>query len=535
MLDLVTYDNYRHQIYNNLRVNRLANQKLKASIQNGLSIFGQNLIVVGALKKLAGETAIYGMSSIVGRFINWWLVPYHSRIFLPEEYGVVTNLYSYIAFLLVILTFGMETGFFRFANKGKDEDEKIYSTSALSLFGSSMLFILIGFLFSGTFAGFLDYPNSESYVQWLVVIVALDAATSIPFAHLRLKGKAVRFASLKLVNIFFNIFFNLFFLSLCPYILKSNPESFIRLIYDPSFGVGYVFIANLLASVITLIMLIPEIRKIKPVFDTVLFREMFWYSFPILLVGIAGMINQNIDKILIPELVPASQKPMEQLGIYGANYKLAVLMNMFIQAFRYSFEPFFFSHQKNSDSRLIYAQVMKYFIIFGLLIFLGITLFIDVFKIVIGPEYHSGLKVVPSVLMANLFLGIYFNLSLWYKLSDKTWMGALIGGIGSVLTIGFNIWLIPIMGYMGSAYAVLICFVLMTVISYVVGQKYYRVDYDLKRILFYFIIALGFYYLFDAVDLSSEILKYGLSVSLLAAFLGIVFIAERKELVSFIR
>ena len=490
---------------------------------------------MGSLKKLAGETAIYGMSSIVGRFINWWLVPYYSRIFLPEEYGVVTNLYSYIAFLLVLLTFGMETGFFRFANKSNGQNDKIYSTSAISLFGSSLLFVAIAFIFSENFAGFLDYPNSEDYIKLLAVIVALDAATSIPFANLRLEGKAVRFATLKLVNIFFNIFFNLFFLSFCPHILKSNPDSFIQFIYNPEFGVGYVFIANLLASVITLLMLIPEIRKIKPVFDWKLFREMFWYSFPILLVGIAGMINQNIDKILMPELIPAHQKPMEQLGIYGANYKLAVLMNMFIQAFRYSFEPFFFSHQKTSDSRLIYAQVMKYFIIFGLFIFLGITLFIDVFKFVIGPEYHSGLKVVPAVLMANLFLGIYFNLSLWYKLSDKTWMGAVIGGIGAVLTIGFNIWLIPIMGYMGSAYAVLICFLLMTLISYVVGQKYYRVDYDLKRIFIYFAAAVCLYYLSGMITATSEILKYGLNISLFAIFLIVVFFAEKKEILSFIR
>ena len=490
---------------------------------------------MGVLKKLAGETAIYGMSSIVGRFINWWLVPYHSRIFLPEEYGVVTNLYSYIAFLLVFLTFGMETGFFRFANKANSQNDRIYSTSAISLFGSSLVFVLVAFLFSGNISGFLDFPNSEDYFKWLVIIVAIDAATSIPFANLRLEGKAMRFATPKLVNIFFNIFFNLFFLSLCPYILKSNPDSFIQYIYHPEFGVGYVFISNLLASVITLLMLIPEIRKIKLQFDWKLFREMFWYSFPILLVGIAGMINQNIDKILIPELIPAHQKPMEQLGIYGANYKLAVLMNMFIQAFRYSFEPFFFSQQKTSDSRLIYANVMKYFIIFGLLIFLGITLFIDIFKIVIGPEYHTGLKVVPAVLMANLFLGIYFNLSLWYKLSDKTWMGALIGGIGAVLTIGFNFWLIPIMGYMGSAYAVLICFVLMTIISYLVGQKYYRVDYDLKRILVYFAAAVGLYYLSGMITIGSETGKYALNILLFASFLGLVFMAEKKDIQSFIK
>ena len=489
---------------------------------------------MGALKKLAGETAIYGMSSIVGRFLNWWLVPYYSRIFLPEEYGVVTNLYSYVAFLLVILTFGMETGFFRYANKTQQND-KIYSTSAFSLFGSSLLFVLIAFIFSGNFAAFLDFPNSEQYIKWLAVIVALDAGTAIPFANLRLEGKAFRFATLKMVNIFFNIFFNVFFLTVCPYILKSHPDSFIRLIYHREFGVGYVFISNLIASVITLIMLIPEIRKIKLVFDWGLFREMFWYSFPILLVGVFGMVNQNIDKILIPELIPANQKPMEQLGIYGANYKLAVLMNMFIQAFRYSFEPFFFSHQKSSNSRLIYAHVMKYFVIFGLLIFLGITLFIDVFKIIIGSEYHSGLKVVPAVLLANLFMGIYFNLSLWYKLSDKTWMGAWIAGIGAVLTIISNVLLIPTMGYMGSAYGVLICFVIMTIISYIVGQKYYRVEYDLKRILIYIAISIGFYFLSDSLHFSSLIMKYTLNISLFAAFLVIVFFYEKNDIRSLLK
>jgi O-antigen/teichoic acid export membrane protein len=492
------------------------------------------LLSVGALKKLAGETAIYGMSSIIGRFINWWLVPYHSRIFLPAEYGVVTNLYSYVGFFLVILTFGMETGFFRFANKTKDPD-KIYSTSAISLFGSSVLFILMAYIFSGYFAGFLDFPNGEEYIKWLAIIVALDAGTSIPFANLRLEGKAMRFATLKLVNIFLNIFFNVFFLSICPYILKTHPDNFVRFIYHPEFGVGYVFIANLIASVVTLVMLIPEIRKIKMQFDLKIFREIFWYSFPILLVGIAGMINQNLDKILIPELIPANQHPMQQLGIYGANYKLAVVMNMFIQAFRYSFEPFFFSHQKNSDSRKIYADVMKYFIIFGLFIFLGITLFIDIFKIIIGPEYHSGLKVIPSVLMGNLFLGIYFNLSLWYKLSDKTWMGAWIAGIGAVLTIVLCVGLIPVMGYMGAAYATLLCFVLMTVISYIVGQRYYRVEYDLKRILFYFVVAVGFYFLSDFLHFSTSIFKYGLSISLFTAFLVVVYFAEKRDIQSLLK
>lgn len=489
---------------------------------------------VGALKKLAGETAIYGMSSIIGRFINWWLVPYHSRIFLPEEYGVVTNLYSYIAFLLVFLTFGMETGFFRFANK-KENHQKIYSTSAISLFGSSILFIILAIIFSGSLSQYTEYENSSKFFIWLAIIVALDAGTSIPFANLRLQGKAIKFASIKLVNIFANIFLNIFFLSVCPYLVSKNPDSFINIIYYPELGVGYVFLANLIASFITLLMLITEIRKIKLQFDFKLFKEMFWYSFPILLVGIAGMVNQNIDKILIPELIPASLKPMEQLGIYGANYKLAVLMNMFIQAFRYSFEPFFFNHHKNGDSRLIYAIVMKYFIIFGLIIFLGITLFIDVFKIIIGEQYHSGLKVVPYVLMANLFLGIYYNLSLWYKLSDKTWIGAAIAGVGAVLTIVCNIALIPFLGYMGSAYAVLACYILMTLGSYFLGQKYYRVNYDLKQILQYFIIAILIYILFLIEPFSNEILKYIFSFILILAFLMVVFIKEKNDLKSLLK
>jgi O-antigen/teichoic acid export membrane protein len=226
---------------------------------------------------------------------------------------------------------------------------------------------------------------------------------------------------------------------------------------------------------------------------------------------------------------------MEQLGIYGANYKLAVLMNMFIQAFRYSFEPFFFNHQKNSNSREIYAQVMKYFVIFGLFIFLGITLFIDVFKIIIGSEYHSGLQVVPAVLMANLFMGIYFNLSLWYKLSDKTWMGAWIAIVGAVLTIFTNAMLIPTMGYMGSAYAVLLCFVIMTIISYVIGQKYYKVDYDLKRIFLYLSLATGFYYLSGFLHFSSVLLQYSLNISLFTAFLALVFFTEKKDIRSLLK
>lgn len=484
---------------------------------------------MGTVKKLAGDTAIYGMSSIVGRFLNWWLVPYYSRIFLPEEYGVVTNLYSYVAILLVILTYGMETGFFRFAGQGSDP-KKVYSTSLISLFLTSVSFMLLLFAFSSEIAGWIDYREHPEYISWMGIIVAIDAFTAIPFARLRLQNKAMKFATFKMLNIGVNIGANLFFLSFCPWWMKLHPDSFIRLIYSADIGIGYVFISNLIASLVLIVVLLPEIFRVELYFDKKLMKEMMVYSFPVLIVGVTGMINQNIDKILIPELIPANQNPMEQLGIYGANYKLAVLMNMFIQAFRYAFEPFFFSRKKDGESNRIYALVMKYFVIFGLIIFLGMMLFIDVIKLLIDPSYHDGLKVVPLILMANLFLGVYFTLSLWYKLTDKTIYGAYIATFGSVLTLILNFALIPVMGYMGSAIAVLVCFVSMTIISYYYGQKYFPVNYDLKKMGIYFFVSLGLVAIFYVVKTDSFVLQLLKGSVLMIVFFVMVFLGERKEL-----
>jgi O-antigen/teichoic acid export membrane protein len=496
---------------------------------DSFNIFGSKNFVLGTVKKLAGDTAVYGMSSIVGRFLNWWLVPYYSRIFLPEEYGVVTNLYSYVAILLVLLTYGMETGFFRFAGQNQNND-KVYSTSLISLFFTSISFVLLVVSFSSPIAGWIDYGEHPEYVKWMGIIVAIDAFTAIPFALLRLKNKAVKFALLKFLNIGINIGANLFFLSFCPWILKSYPDSFLRYLYSPEIGVGYVFISNLIASIVLIISLLPEILRIKMKFDWLLIKQMLVYSFPVLIVGVTGMINQNIDKILIPQLVPSGQNPMEQLGIYGANYKLAVLMNMFIQAFRYAFEPFFFSRKKDRESNRIYALVMKYFVIFGLAIFLGMTLFMDLVKIVIDPRYHEGLKVVPLILMANLFLGIYFTLSLWYKLTDKTIYGAYIATFGSVLTLFLNFLLIPKIGYMGSAIAVLACFVSMTVISFFYGQKYFPINYDIKRMGIYFGVSLLLYSLFIFLPVQSFFIQLLVGAVLFFVFVLVVFLGERREL-----
>lgn len=478
---------------------------------------------------MAGDTAIYGMSSIVGRFLNWWLVPYYSFIFAPDEYGVVTNLYSYVAFFLVLLLYGMETSFFRYASKNKNS-EWVYSTSLISVLFTSAVFVLLVVVFKAEIASLIDYPQHPEYIAWLAVILGIDAFTAIPFARLRLNNRPVKFAAVKVVNIAFNIGFNIFFLSLCPKILENNPGSIIRLVYNPGIGVGYVFISNLLASLITLLLLLPEIFRVSLKFKGELLQQMLSYGFPILIVGLAGMVNQNIDKILIPFLLPEDQNPMYQLGIYGANYKLAVLMNMFIQAFRYAFEPFFFSRGNTKDDPYVYATIMKYFVIFGLIIFLGMVLYMDLITLIFGSSYHEGLKVVPIILMANLFFGIYFALSLWYKIKDMTRYGAYIALIGAVITLVINFLLIPVMGYMGSAIAVFVCYFVMMVISYYWGRKFYPVPYNLKRIGAYFGIAAAIYGISLLLPDLNSIMKFTVHTFLFFVFLFVTWKLEKTQL-----
>jgi len=488
------------------------------------------------LKKLVKDTAIYGVSSIVGRFLNWWLVPYHAGIFDPGEYGVVSNLYSYVAFALILLTYGMETGFFRFAST-KEKRESIYSTSMISLIGTSLLFLLAIGLFRENIANTLQYPGKSAFIWWLAITVSIDAVTALPFARLRLMNRPIKFASIKIINIFLNIGLNLFFLSVCPWLLKNWPDLYILRYYDPGLGVGYIFLANMLASVFTLLLLFKELSVIKPHFDPVLIKMMLLYSFPILVIGIAGMINQNIDKILIPFLIPEDKNPMYQLGIYGANYKLAVLMNMFIQSFRYSFEPFFFNRNSgdNRDNPAVYATVMKYFVVFGLLIFLAMALNLDIVKLLIPAKYHEGIKVVPIILVADLFFGIFFSASIWYKLKDKTWYGAIIALTGAIITLVMNFVLIPVWGYMGSAVALLVCYTVMMVINHFWGQKHYPIPLNVKRITTYFIISLLIYVfslLYRDFDPGIKLL---ISFFWISLFSGLVFLMEKKELMSILK
>ncbi|MCD6112581.1 MAG: polysaccharide biosynthesis C-terminal domain-containing protein [Bacteroidales bacterium] len=487
------------------------------------------------IKKLAGETVIYGLSSIIGRLLNWLLVPLYVRLFVPEVYGIVTNMYAYVAFLIVILTYGMETGYFRYSNKDND-NKKVYTTALLSLFVTSFIFIFLCINLADNIAVLIKYPKHSEYIVWLAVTVGIDAFSCIPFAKLRKENRPVRFATIKFINIGLNIGFNLFFLILCRNIYTGNPNSVIKYIYSPEIGVGYVFISNLIASAITLLLLSPDIFSYKIVFDFKIWKKMLVYSFPLLIVGIAGMTNQNIDKILLRYLLPAAANPMRQLGIYGANYKIAILMAMFIQAFRYSFEPFFFSYSDKTDSKKIYSQIMKYFIIIGLIIFLGITLYIDIVKLFIKENYYSGLRVVPIVLLAIFFQGIFYNLSLWYKLNDLTKYGAYLSIIGAIITIVINIVFIPEYGYMASAWAVLICFVTMTVLSYFLGQKHYPVDYNIKSFFFYLILALGIFFINYNLEFSVLLNKLLFNTLLFFVFLIVVFVKEKpKNFISVIK
>lgn len=443
------------------------------------------------LKKLLGQTAIYGLSSIVGRTLNFLLVPLYTIAFLPEEYGVVTDLYALVAFFIVILTYGMETAFFRFLENEKDK-AKVYSTSLISVLSTSSIFLLIVLLSQQFLAEQMRYPNNPEYIRWFAWILVLDAIVAIPFANLRAQGKAVKFATIKFINIGVNIGLNLFFILLLPYII-TNDLTFAetaKKFYNPQMGVGYIFISNLVASIAVLVLLIPDILKIKWVFDKALWRKLIAYGLPLLIAGLAGIANETLDRQLLKYMLPANEA-LRDLGLYGANYKIAVFMTLFIQAFRFGAEPFFFANAKEKNAKELYASVMKYFVIFICFIFLGLIAYLDIVKGFIDESYHEGLKIVPIILLANLCLGIYQNLAIWFKVTDKTRFGAYLAGGGAVITIVMNMLLIPKIGYMGSAWATLGAYAFMMLAAYYTGQKHYPIKYPINKICLYLFMALS--------------------------------------------
>lgn len=481
------------------------------------------------LKQLAGQTAIYGLPGILGRFLNYLLVALHTRVFAEAEFGIITDLYAYVTFLMVILTYGMETGFFRFSNSEKNP-EKVYTTILSSLLLTSTLFIFGIFVFTPNIANALQYSGNPEYIRWIGIILAADALTAIPFARLRHKNKALKFASFKFINIIIYIFFNLYFLWLCPILYKSNPDSIFIIGYSGTPNVGYVFIANLLASLATIILLLPEFLVKKFQFDFSLLKRILKYSLPLLLGGLMGMVNETLDRILLKYRLPENIDALEQIGIYGANYKLAIIMTIFIQMFRYAAEPFFFAQHKQSDAKESYAMILKFFSLFGMTIFLGIMFYLDIFKFFIGEPFHAGIKIVPIILLANLFLGIIYNLSIWYKLNNLTKYGILIASIGAAVTIGINWIFIPKYGYMASAWATLICYTSMMIISYFMGQKFYPVKYPVKRILGYLTLVGALFFISQTYVEFQLSIKLLLNTLLLGIFLAVVFYFEKDEI-----
>lgn len=481
---------------------------------------------MSSLKKLAGQTAVYGLSTILGRFLNYLLVPLHTALFSKADFGTVAEMYGYVSFLNVVLMYGMETAYFRFSNINKD-NPKVFSTALISIFTTSVVFMVGMVLFAQPVAQLIRYPEHTEYVRYFALIIGLDALTFLPFALLRQQNKPLKFALVKNINIFSNILLNLYFLMLCPYLQNKGIE---MPLFDGQVGIKYVFISNLIASIITIPLLITEFKTVKLGFDKILWKQMTSYGAPLIIVGFAGMINETLDRILIKYLYPDSGLANEMNGIYAANYKLSILMTLFIQAFKFAAEPFFFSHSKNSDKRTIYAVIMDYFVIICLCLFLVVTLFINFFKHFIDAKFYEGLHVVPILLLANMFLGIYYNLSIWYKLSDNNKKGANISLMGAAITLVLNFIWIPIYGYTGSAWATFVCYFIMMVVCYLMGKKYYPIEYNIAKFFGYTLTAVGLFFIGKMANnyFQESYILYIINALLLIIFVLIAFIKEKR-------
>ena len=488
---------------------------------------------MSVLKKLAGQTAIYGLSSIVGRLLNYLLVPLYTNIFVGAvgraEYGVSGVFYAYASIGAVVFTYGMETAFFRFIQK-KEGDKKVFSTILWSLLMSSVVMGGLIMLLARPLSIWTNNAGREAYFYCLALILMGDAVSALIFAKLRQANEATRFVKLQMLKIGIGIVLNLLFYLVFPSLtsrgifapLSANEPSAI-----------WMFVAGAMSSLAILPLMSKELRSLNEGFDKDLWKELIVYGLPILVMGSAGMINETFDRILIKHLTPDHFLAEQQVGIYNANYKLSIIITLFIQAFRMGAEPFFFNQSKQDDAKLVYARVMKYFMIVCATIFIGVLLYLDIFKYFIGKDYWEGLKVVPVLLMANVFLGAYYNLSVWYKLTDKTSLGARVSFIGAAITLILNWILIPKFGYMGAAWATLMCYFSMAAISYFLGQKHYPVPYPMRKIISYLALAMSVY-------LVSEMLRENLvggpsvflliNTILMAIYLFVIYKMEEKEL-----
>ncbi len=450
--------------------------------------------VSNPLKKLAGQTVVYGLGTILPRFINYGLTPLLTYIFQrPVDYGINSELYAYVAFINVIFTYGMETAFFNFSNK-EESREKVFNTTFSSIILSTLILSAVLYAFSGSIASWLQYPDKVNFIRWIILIIASDALMAIPYARMRLNNKAVKFATLKTTWVLVNVLLHVFFLVFCKFAYEAGETGVLASLYKPEIGIGYSFLAGLIANGFSLLLMMGEFRKFSFGIDKELWARMLKYSWPLLILGLAGMVNETFDRLILKHLLPQGVGQHAQ-GVYGACYKISVLMIVFIQAFRYAAEPFFFNNAKDKDSKKVYAFVMKVFVIFCSFIFLGTMMNLPILKYIVSPPYWEGLAVVPILLVANLFLGVYFNLGIWYKLSGQTKYGASITIIGALVTLAINYAFVPAYSYMASAWATLAAYGIMMILSYLLGKKHFPINYNLRAISVFFLLALGFYFL----------------------------------------
>lgn len=463
------------------------------------------------------------------------MVPLHTAVFLPQQYGVITEMYAYVAFLIILLTYGMETAYFRFSTQEEHKPSSIFSTVLSSLVSSTGLFILMAIVFAQPIAEWLLYPDNKEYVVWFAIIVGLDAISSIPLARLRTEDKAKTFAGINIANVVVYLSLNFFWLGYClPLVADGGGNWLTDTFYDPNTGVGYVFIANLVASGVKFLLLTPTMLRGLSKPDFSLLKPMLIYSLPLLVAGLAGMINETLDRILLkrilyPEIGEVAT--MTTIGIYGACYKISIIITLMIQAFRYAAEPFFFSQEKEEGSKELYSKIMTYFVWVLAGTFLFVMLYLDVFKYFIpNKAYWEGLKVVPILLLANIFLGIYYNQSVWYKLTGKTGYGAGLAIFGALITLVINAVFIPTYGYMASAWATFACYGSMMIASYFLGQKHYPVPYEVGKLLLLLSGAISLYTISWWFGISE--MQYGLALnaSFLLAYLGISLIVLRPKI-----
>ena len=476
------------------------------------------------LKKLASQTAIYGLGSILPRFINYAFSFVLTYIFKePAQLAPNAEFFAYISFFNILFLYGMETAFFNFYSKAAESDkDKVYSTALISILISTAVFTLFIISFSERISWLIKNPEHPNYVVWCILIVASDAVMQIPFARLRQKNKAKKFAGIKFITVILTIALNIFFFIFCKREFENGDESILAKLYHPEIGIGYAFISQLMANLISIFLLSKEFKGFRYVFDFTLWKNMFFYAWPLIILGLAGMVNETFDRIVLKYILPMDEGSY-QIGVYSNCYKIAMLMSIFIQAFKFAAEPFFFNNSNEKNSKKLNAIVMKYFIIFCLFLFLGTMMNLPWIQFAISEKYRTGLVVVPILLLANLFLGVYFNLSIWYKLTGQTKFGAIITIIGAIITLSVNYFYIPKFGYVACAWATLASYGLMMILSYLLGQKYYPIKYNLRSIFVFTFLALGLYFIsITYSQLDSIIIKVILN-NLLFSFFAFAF------------